>query len=889
MAKNTKEALFGSVSGTGDQGPVECLGLSFPTDDARRQFFMEKLQEKLKDPVFRKSEGFPIGEDENILALSDPPYFTACPNPFLGDMIQHYGKPYLQDDVYSCEPYASDVTVGKNDTIYMAHSYHTKVPHQAILRYILHYTKPGDIILDGFCGSGMTGVAAAFCADLSPEEKAAIEREMPDVQWGRRIAILNDLSPAAAFIAYNYNVKVDPAVFLQEANDLLEVVEQECGPLYRTQHNGDKRSMFGHGEERQPGVINYCVWSEVMTCPQCGREIVFFDHAVDVSADPISVREEFPCPGCGVRLTKRALDAFMETVFDPLLKRNVGRIKRVPVSLKYMVGKKHFSKLLDGADATLLSSVHLDKEVNIPTPFEMPTGGLSGGNETAGLTHLHHYYTPRNFLTLSRMLAAAKGRYRRQLLNVIQSISVRLCSFLTTYQLGKRGNVPMTGTLYVGSLLAEANPIKSLEGKLRDFSKVYETLHQQNFVGCGSSGRLSSVPDASVDYVFIDPPFGDNLNYSQLNMLWEGWLRLRTNVSSEAIIDRFTKRDLAFYQECLRNCLSEFNRVLKPGRWMTVEFHNSKNAVWNAIQSAIIEAGFVIADVRTLDKKQGTPKQVNSVNAVKQDLVISAYKPTEAFERKFSLQAGTLDGIWQFVEEHLRQLPVFVAKADRAEAVAERQKHLLFDRMIAFHVQRGITVLISASAFYAGLLQRYPLRDGMFFLSEQVPDYDRRRLGVKTVDQLELFVTDERSAIRWMRLQLSSRPMNVQEIQPLYMKETRLAWEKHESPIELRGILEENFIQDEQGRWLVPDPNKESDLEQLRQRSLLKEYLQYQGAKGKLKVFRTEALRAGFKDAWQKQDYTAIVQMAKRVPEVVIQEDPALLMYYDNASMRDSD
>jgi len=336
---------------------------------------MEKLQEKLKDPVFRKSEGFPIGEDENILALSDPPYFTACPNPFLGDMIQHYGKPYLQDDVYSCEPYASDVTVGKNDTIYMAHSYHTKVPHQAILRYILHYTKPGDIILDGFCGSGMTGVAAAFCADLSPEEKAAIEREMPDVQWGRRIAILNDLSPAAAFIEYNYNVKVDPAVFLQEANDLLEVVEQECGPLYRTQHNADKRSMFGYGEEGQPGVINYCVWSEVMTCPQCGREIVFFDHAVDVSAHPMSVRKEFPCPGCGVRLTKRALDAFMETVFDPLLKRNVGRVKRVPVSLKYMVGKKHFSKLLDGADATLLSSVHLDKEVNIPTPFEMPTGG----------------------------------------------------------------------------------------------------------------------------------------------------------------------------------------------------------------------------------------------------------------------------------------------------------------------------------------------------------------------------------------------------------------------------------------------------------------------------------------------------------------------------------
>ena len=324
------------------------------------------------------------------------------------------------------------------------------------------------------------------------------------------------------------------------------------------------------------------------------------------------------------------------------------------------------------------------------------------------MTHLHHYYTPRNFLTLSRMIAAAGGPHRRQLINLIQSISVRLCSFLTTYQLGKRGNVPMTGTLHVASLLAEANPIKALEGKLRDFAKVYQALRQFNYVGCGSSSRLASIPDASIDYVFIDPPFGDNLNYSQLNLLWEGWLRVRTNVGSEAIVDRATSRDLAFYQEKLRECLTEFHRVLKPGRWMTVVFHNSKNAVWNAIQTAILEAGFVIADVRTLDKKQGTPKQVNNLNAVKQDLVISAYKPTTAFETQFSLQAGTQDGIWSFVEEHLRQLPVFVSKASRAEAIAEREKHLLFDRMIAFHIQRGISVPISASAFYAGSAPALP-------------------------------------------------------------------------------------------------------------------------------------------------------------------------------------
>jgi hypothetical protein len=128
--------------------------------------------------------------------------------------------------------------------------------------------------------------------------------------------------------------------------------------------------------------------------------------------------------------------------------------------------------------------------------------------------------------------------------------------------------------------------------------------------------------------------------------------------------------------------------------------------------------------------------------------------------------------------------------------------------------------------------------------------------------------------------------MTFQGIQPLFMKETMLAWDKHEAPLELKTLLEENFIQDDQGNWLVPDPNKEADLEQLRHRSLLKEFQRYLEVKGKLKVFRTEALRAGFKDAWQKQDYATIVQMAKRVPESIVQEDPALLMYFDAALMR---
>ena len=251
MTRQTSAALIEPEAPATQQGPVVCLGHSFPSENARRAFFLDRLRLKLHDPAFREvEEGFPVGDDEDILALSDPPYFTACPNPFLADLIAHLGRPHDPEESYHSEPFSLDVAAGKNDTIYMAHSYHTKVPHQAILRYILHYTRPGDLILDGFCGSGMTGVAASLCEDLPPDEKAAIEREMPGVQWGRRIAILNDLSPAAAFIAHNYNVRVDVPAFLDDAQALIDRATADCGHLYRTASNVEASSFLTFDKER---------------------------------------------------------------------------------------------------------------------------------------------------------------------------------------------------------------------------------------------------------------------------------------------------------------------------------------------------------------------------------------------------------------------------------------------------------------------------------------------------------------------------------------------------------------------------------------------------------------------------------------------------------------
>lgn len=169
----------------------------------------------------------------------------------------------------------------------------------------------------------------------------------------------------------------------------------------------------------------------------------------------------------------------------------------------------------------------------------------------------------------------------------------------------------------------------------------------------------------------------------------------------------------------------------------------------------------------------------------------------------------------------------------------------------------------------------------MYFLTGQVNEYDDKRLRMDVEEmQLSMVVADERSAIQWLYNQLST-PQTYQEIMPKFIQELHQL--KYEKMPELRDMLEENFLQDENGRWYIPDVNKASDLAKLRHKKLLKEFDEYTGGTGRLKAFRTEAVRTGFDRCWKQRDFKTIVKVAKRLPEKVVQEDPALLMYYDNA------
>jgi DNA modification methylase len=654
MATTTQD-LFNAKKDATAQGPVECLGMTFPNDEARRQYFMEKLREKLKDPAFREIEGFPIGEDEDILALSDPPYYTACPNPFLQDVVAFHNRASAPQKPYHREPFATDVSEGKTDAVYKAHSYHTKVPHKAIMRYILHFTEPGAVVFDGFCGTGMAGIAAQMCASPDASFKADLDSHAKaqalDVKWGERLAFLNELSPLASFISHNYTRTVSRERFEEALAYFFSELDNRLSRLYSTKHTNGRA-----------GRINYVVWSEIFFCQDCGQEVVFLQEAMD--EDRGSVARAFNCPHCNAIVSKRSMSRAFESFFDRINSRTCSRVKRVPVLINYSVDGIVCEKAPDKGDFDLLRQVDSEAPAAFFPAIEMPfmhVTHIKDKMSNFGISHFSHFFLPRSQHALAHMWEIAcshpEPQLRHALLFMVEQCNWTMSLFNRYRPAGySQVNQYMSGVYFIPSTTSEVSPWYVLEGKSHRLAAVFQLLNGGSpvYVSTGSGSNLT-LPDESIDYIFTDPPFGENLQYSELNWLVESFHRVTTNNKAEAVVNKAQKKELLEYLDLMLSCFRENFRVLKPGHWMTVEFHNSKNSIWNAIQEAMLRAGFVVADVRMLDKQGETYKQ-SKQRVVKADLIISAYKPDTTLEEQFRLHAGTVNAAWEFARSHLSHL-----------------------------------------------------------------------------------------------------------------------------------------------------------------------------------------------------------------------------------------
>ena len=462
----------------------------------------------------RDMEGFPIASDDKIIELSDAPHYTACPNPFIRDFVDKYGHKYEEEtDDYKCDPFSADVSEGKSDPIYMAHSYHTKVPYRAIKKYIMHYTAPGDVVLDAYCGTGMTGVAAQSCKIIDDLSGLLAENVI-----GSRKVILNDLSPVATFIAYNCNRQVEAIELKKELEEWLKQAQENVGWVYETNHGSS-----------QKGVISYSVWSQTVICPHCGKSMLFYDLT---TAPGVKAKDrEVKCLFCGMQEDKANFIKSIAPVYDEICGEQVDRIERHPIKIFYTFAGKTYEKEPDALDIKLLDKIETAQAKWYPTEKMMFKGAEWGefwraGYHT-GISRIHHFYSKRNLIVLSELYDSAKDYKYCSILRELIIASLPRASirnrFMPEYATKHVGT--LSGTLYVPPMFEENNLIEAIRGRSNKILSACSLVSCQNDDYIISTGSITELPmdENCVDYIFTDPPFGNNLIYSELNFISESW------------------------------------------------------------------------------------------------------------------------------------------------------------------------------------------------------------------------------------------------------------------------------------------------------------------------------------------------------------------------------
>jgi 16S rRNA G966 N2-methylase RsmD len=537
-------------------------------------------------------------------ALPAPSIFKAGENENFADFCDVTRPPKQVSDSFS-----DSIVAGKNTYVYDAHTYHTKVPPQGIAKCIDFYTSPGAVVLDPFCGSGMTGIAALSLG---------------------RAALLSDLSPAAAFIAHNLCSPVDADEYEEAVAVLLSRLSELERHLYETECRtcGKMATML------------YTVWSYGLLCSGCDKEFVFWDVGRDEkrTVRESKIKSKVNCPHCSKLLSKRTLK----------------RTKRYPVNVGYKCCRRSLQEEMSDPNAFDKAKIEEIWNAGVPKDLWYPTTRLHDGVNTrqaivAGIESVDKLYTPRALWAMAALWKAASEwpneQMRDKLLFTVTSLYQRVTVLSEFRFWGGSGNV---ANYSVPTLMNEQNVFKTFARKARTIALYLQAANAQSRdfrTSVQPAQNLHQLPDQSVDYIFTDPPFGANINYSEMNLIWESWLETFTDTKNEAIVNRHQGKGYVEYENLLEGAFKEMRRVLKDDAWLTVVFHNSSSKAWSAIQSSLKNAGFEISSAGTFDKKHGTFKMFVSDNAVGYDLVLHCRK--DVAETRVPLKADNV--------EHLRE------------------------------------------------------------------------------------------------------------------------------------------------------------------------------------------------------------------------------------------
>ena len=578
--------------------------------------------------------------------------------------------------------YENPLPSSRTGALYNAFSYPTKISPEAIAIFIATHTKPGDAVLDTFSGSGTTGLAALLC-DTPTDTMLNMCKDLGvSPKWGPRTAHLFDIGVLGCFVSNTLCSPPSSESFLKATESLFLKANDKLKWMYD--------ALDSDGSQ---GFIRHIIWSDIVQCLHCREEFPYFD--VCTQLQPLSFLDVFNCPSCKNENIVKKCEKTTEFKVDGFTGEKVEGRKRIPSRIYGQSGKVKWQREPTRKDIELI-----DKINELPFMDSMPNkeivwGDLHRSGYHKGVTHLHDFYTRRNFHVISTLWELT-NEYDKDIRDALQLLILSYNashSTLMTRVVAKKSQKDFvltgaqSGVLYVSSLPVEKNILEGLKRKVKAFEKAFALVrHSSSCVTVkNTSSEKLPLPNGSIDYVFTDPPFGDYIPYAELNQINELWLETVTDRSKEIIVSKASNKDVEQYGGMMGAVFSEIERVMKPQGNATVVFHSAKSVIWQALTKAYSGVGLQVRFTSVLDKLQSSFKQTNSTISVKGDplLLLTKGKIKELCKL----------GSKEIMDKILSELDI--------TSENEKKPERLYSRYVNLCLESEVQVDIDAIDFYA--------------------------------------------------------------------------------------------------------------------------------------------------------------------------------------------
>lgn len=528
-------------------------------------------------------------------------YYSSGPNPNLRRFVEEHATPYdPATDDYHVSDLSAELKGNRHSAAYNFLGYSSKKPYEPITRYVEHFTHVGDTVLDPFCGSGGVGFVANTL--------------------GRK-AILIDASPLATMITAAYCTPLAR----RAVEKAFDSVEQRVAAL-RCELYGTKCHLCDSSAE-----IQSVVYSQTYRCRKCFEVVPL-----------ASCGQGKSCPNCGEKVSTRQQRLGVMPYASEIRCldgcREVSFRRYDDDSPK---AREYFSA--DASPSVGASSEHqcLQGQPMLAHDEDSLRWGVLWRPYHEGIRTVGDFFTQRNLaaiLDIKSQIGALRisEEVERIMLLALGSIVPSASKQQRYYPGSTFPSMVMAGVLYVPPVNQEINVYRRFLSKRRSIIRGIRSImdHTRSVAVCISTQDardLSAIPSNSIDYVFTDPPYSGRVQYGELNHLQEACLGLDTHwIQDEIIVNDFRGWDLDQWAARLEKAMAEMFRVLKPGRWASVCYHDSDASSWIKLQDLMLSVGFVPGEAKEISSMETgwlSLKMHTSTNITKRDLVVNFRKP----------------------------------------------------------------------------------------------------------------------------------------------------------------------------------------------------------------------------------------------------------------------